>query len=77
LLPAGVQVVLIKPGWVSTPMTEHLRQNFLYISAEKAGRGVHKAMMSRTAVVYLPWYWKWIMTMIRIVPERIFAKLNL
>jgi hypothetical protein len=77
LLPARVQVVLIKPGWVSTPMTERLHQNFLYISAEKAGRGVHKAMMSRTAVVYLPWYWKWIMTMIRIVPERIFAKLNL
>jgi decaprenylphospho-beta-D-erythro-pentofuranosid-2-ulose 2-reductase len=77
LLPAGVKVVLIKPGWVSTPMTEHLRQNFLYISAEKAGRGVHKAMTSRTAVVYLPGYWRLIMAILRLVPESIFAKLNL
>jgi decaprenylphospho-beta-D-erythro-pentofuranosid-2-ulose 2-reductase len=77
LLAAGVQVVLIKPGWVSTPMTAHLPQNFLYISAEKAGRGVHKAMISHTRVVYLPWYWKWIMAVIRMLPEPIFAKLNL
>jgi decaprenylphospho-beta-D-erythro-pentofuranosid-2-ulose 2-reductase len=77
LLAAGVQVVLIKPGWVSTPMTAHLPQNFLYISAEKAGRGVHKAMISNTRVVYLPWYWKWIMAVIRMLPEPIFAKLNL
>jgi short-subunit dehydrogenase len=77
LLPAGVKVVLIKPGWVSTPMTEHLPQNFLYISAEKAGRGVYKAITSPDSVVYLPSYWKWIMAIIRSVPEPIFAKLKL
>jgi decaprenylphospho-beta-D-erythro-pentofuranosid-2-ulose 2-reductase len=77
LLPAGVKVVLIKPGWVSTPMTEHLPQNFLYISAEKAGRGVYKAITSPSAVVYLPSYWKWIMAAICTIPEPIFAKLNL
>jgi decaprenylphospho-beta-D-erythro-pentofuranosid-2-ulose 2-reductase len=77
LLPAGVQVVLIKPGWVRTPMTQQLPQNFLYISAEQAGRSVHKAMTSPTAVVYLPWYWRWIMAIVQIVPERLFVKLNL
>jgi short-subunit dehydrogenase len=77
LAPAGVHVVLIKPGWVSTPMTEHLPQNFLFASAEQVGRGVYKAMISPRAVVYLPWYWKWVMGIIRSVPELIFAKLNL
>lgn len=77
LTRVGVQVVLIKPGWVSTPMTEHLPQNLLFASAEQAGRGVYKAMISPRAVVYLPWYWKWIMGIIRCLPEPIFAKLNL
>jgi short-subunit dehydrogenase len=77
LAPAGVQVVLLKPGWVSTAMTAHLRQNFLFISAEQAGRSVYNAMLSPRAIVYIPWYWKWIMGIIRSVPEPIFARLNL
>jgi decaprenylphospho-beta-D-erythro-pentofuranosid-2-ulose 2-reductase len=77
LAPAGVQVVLVKPGWVSTPMTEHLRQNFLFASSEQAGRGVYKSMISPRAVIYLPWYWRWVMAIIRSLPEPTFAKLNL
>jgi decaprenylphospho-beta-D-erythro-pentofuranosid-2-ulose 2-reductase len=71
--------VLIKPGWVNTPMTAHLKKNLLFASAEQVGRGVHDAMSSRKprAVVYLPWYWNWIMKIIRVVPEPIFAKLNM
>jgi short-subunit dehydrogenase len=73
---AGIHVVLIKPGWVSTPMTKHFTQNFLFISAERAGRDVFKAINSPRAVIYLPWYWKWIMRAVRVIPEFIFAKLN-
>lgn len=77
LADAGVAVVLIKPGWVSTPMTAHLTQNILFASAKEVGRGVYNAMNSRRSVVYLPWYWNWIMKIIRLVPEPIFAKLKL
>ena len=77
LAAANVQVVLIKPGWVSTPMTAHLPQNFLFASAEQVGRGVYQAIISPRPIVYLPWYWKWIMRMIRSLPETVFAKLNL
>ena len=77
LAGAGVTVVLIKPGWVSTPMTAHLEQNFLFASAEQVGRGVYNAMISPRAVVYLPWYWRWVMKIIRLVPEPIFARLKL
>jgi hypothetical protein len=58
-------------------MTAHLRQNFLFATAEQAGRGVYNVMVSPRAVVYLPWYWKWIMAVIRLIPEPIFARLNL
>src|ERR1700722_1831094 len=77
LATANVQVVLIKPGWVSTPMTAHLPQNFLFASAQQVGRGVYQAIISPRPIVYLPWYWKWIMRMIRSLPEPAFAKLNL
>ena len=77
LKAANVQVVLIKPGLVSTPMTAHVSQSFLFVTAKQAGRGVYNAMISPRAVVYCPWYWKWIMGFIRIIPESIFAKLNL
>ena len=77
LAGSGVRVVLIKPGWISTPMTAHLPQNFLFVSAERAGREVYGAIISPRAIVYIPWYWRWIMVFIRLIPERVFAKLNL
>jgi decaprenylphospho-beta-D-erythro-pentofuranosid-2-ulose 2-reductase len=77
LAPCGVSVVLIKPGWVSTPMTAHLAQNGLYASPVKVGEGIYKAMLSGRPVAYLPWYWRWIMLLIRMIPERIFNKMKL
>jgi short-subunit dehydrogenase len=77
LEPAGAQVVLIEPGWVSTPMTSHLKQNLLYATAERAGRDVYSAMLHPRPVVYVPWFWKWLMLIIRLLPDFIFRKLNL
>jgi decaprenylphospho-beta-D-erythro-pentofuranosid-2-ulose 2-reductase len=77
LEPAGVHLVLIKPGWVSTPMTAHVKQNALFASAERAGRDVHNAIVEPRPVIYVPWFWKWLMLVIRLMPEPIFKKLNL
>jgi len=77
LAAAGVRVVVIKPGWVDTPMTSHLPKNALYASARSVGHGIYKAILSPRAVVYLPWFWRWIMLAIRMIPEPIFARLNL
>jgi hypothetical protein len=70
-------VVVIKPGWVDTPMTAHLPKNALYASAKSVGHGIYRAILSPRAVVYLPWFWRWIMLVVRMIPEPIFAKLNL
>lgn len=76
LRPVGVHVVLIKPGFVSTPMTSHLKQSFLFASAERAGRDVYAAIISPRPVVYVPWFWKWIMLVVRLLPDFIFRRLN-
>ena len=77
LAQARVHIVLIKPGWVDTPMTAHLPKNVLYTSAKGVGHGIYRAMLSPRPVVYLPWFWRWIMLGVRMIPEPIFARLNL
>lgn len=74
---SGVQVTTINPGLVKTPMTKHLKNNVLMASSESVGRDIYKAMMSGSSVVYVPSYWKWIMRIVKMIPEGIFKKLNL
>jgi hypothetical protein len=73
----GVQVLTIKPGQVSTPMTADLKKSPLFANPEKVGADIYKAMNSRQNVVYTPWFWMLVMLVIRNIPERIFKKLNL
>jgi decaprenylphospho-beta-D-erythro-pentofuranosid-2-ulose 2-reductase len=74
---AGVNVLTVKPGFVDTPMTAHLPKNPLFASAESVARGIHRALSRRRSRVYLPWFWRPIMTIIRLLPEPIFKRLNL
>ncbi len=73
---AGVQVLTIKPGFVATPMTAHLAQGPLFAKPSQVARGIVKAIEKRRDVVYLPAFWAMIMLIIRLIPERIFKKLN-
>jgi short-subunit dehydrogenase len=73
----GVQVLTIKPGFVATPMTAHLPQNALFASPDQIADGIIRAVERRNDVVYIPWFWAGIMLLIRLVPGKIFKKLNL
>jgi short-subunit dehydrogenase len=69
---AGVQVLTIKPGFVATPMTAHIPKNRLFATPEQVARGILTAVRRRRDIVYVPWFWRPIMAVIRAVPERIF-----
>lgn len=75
LSAAGVAVVTIKPGFVDTPMTAHLPKNFLFVPPERIARDVHRAMTHGGAVVYSPGFWRYIMLLLRAIPDPIFRKL--
>lgn len=77
LAKAGVAVVTIKPGFVDTPMTAHVRKGPLFASAQVVGEGIYQAMLKGKDVVYLPWYWRSIMFIVRSIPESIFKRLSL
>jgi len=73
----GVRVVTILPGFVDTPMVAGLDlPRPLVTSAERAGHLIHRAMQKAPAVVYVPAYWRWIMLIIRLLPEGIFRRLR-
>jgi decaprenylphospho-beta-D-erythro-pentofuranosid-2-ulose 2-reductase len=73
----GVHVLTIKPGFVATPMTAHLKQGLLFAAPEEIARGIVSAIDRRKDVVYLPWFWRPLLWAIGAVPERIFKHLNL
>ncbi|MBV9691025.1 MAG: SDR family oxidoreductase [Ktedonobacteraceae bacterium] len=77
LYKAGVSVVTIKPGFVDTPMTVHLKKGPLFASARSVGEGVYHAMKQGSDIVYLPWFWRPIMIVVRSLPESIFKRLSL
>lgn len=78
LAPQGLQIVTIKPGPTATPMTANYRQPGVRLAdpdhvAELIVGGIERG---RTTI-YAPAIWRWIMLVIRHVPERIFRKLSL
>jgi short-subunit dehydrogenase len=77
LAPAGVRVITFKPGFVDTPMTAHLKKGLLFASAESTAKIMVRAMDRGADVVYVPWFWRWIMLVIKLIPERVFKNLKL
>lgn len=77
LFKAGVAVVTVKPGFVDTPMTASLPKNLLFASPQAVGRSIYNAMLRRKDVVYVPWFWRWVMAIIKNVPERAFKRTSL
>jgi short-subunit dehydrogenase len=72
-----VHVLTVKPGFVDTPMTEGLEGMFLVAKPEKVADDIVRAYKKKKDVLYTPFFWRWIMLIIRSVPERIFKKLQL
>jgi len=73
----GVNVLTVKPGFVDTPMTSGFSKGVLWSSPQKIARGILSAINKKEDVVYLPSYWKVIMSVIKLIPESIFKRLSL
>ena len=72
----GVHVATIKPGFVDTPMTADMKKGLLFSTPEKVAGAIDKALKRKRNVVYVPWFWFWIMLIIKHIPEVIFKRLR-
>lgn len=77
LTRAGGHVVTVKPGFVDTAMTFGLEGMFLVASPDKVAEDILKAVRKKRNVIYTPFFWRYIMLIIRHVPEFIFKKLSI
>lgn len=77
LYASGVAVTTVKPGFVDTKMTFGKPNLVLLAPAEKAAKDIVNAALKGKNVVYTPWFWRYIMLIIRHIPEFIFKRLKL
>jgi decaprenylphospho-beta-D-erythro-pentofuranosid-2-ulose 2-reductase len=77
LYSSNVQVLTIKPGFVDTPMTTDFKKGLLWVKPDVVARGIVRAIDRKKDVVYLPFFWRYIMLVIKLIPESIFKRLSL
>jgi len=77
LHPEGIHVLTIKPGFVDTPMTRDFPKGPLWVGPDVIARGILRAVDRRRDVVYLPWFWRPIMAIIKAIPESLFKRMKL
>jgi decaprenylphospho-beta-D-erythro-pentofuranosid-2-ulose 2-reductase len=77
LYASGVRVITIKPGFVDTAMTYGLPGLFLVASPQAIGERIVATLSKSADVVYLPWFWRYIMLIIKHIPEPIFKRMKL
>jgi len=73
----GVAIVDIRPGFVDTPMTAGFKKGALWASPGRVAHDIVKAVDRRAGVVYTPWFWRWIMMIIRHLPDFLFHRTKL
>lgn len=77
LSKVGVRVLTIKPGLVDTPMTAGLPKNMLFADPAAVGTRIYHALLREEEIVYVPWFWRWIMLVVRTIPDFIFKRMTL
>lgn len=77
LYPAGVRVVTIKPGPVQTPMTDRLPNSRHFADPGRVARDIVRGLEGRSPdVLYTPAIWRYIMLVVRLIPESVFKRLS-
>lgn len=78
LFHQGVHVLTIQPGFAYTRMTEGMPlPKPLTAHPKEIGQQVYKAIQKRKNTIYVKGMWRWIMMIIRNIPEPLFKKLKL
>lgn len=77
LSKSNVHVLTIKPGFVDTPMTKDFKKGFLWVNPQVISKGIYNAIKKKREVIYLPFFWRYIMMIIKSIPEKIFKYLSL
>jgi len=78
LFHEGVHVVTVQPGFTYTRMTENMKlpKPLTGYPADVAN-AIFSAVQKKKNVIYVKWMWRWIMCIIRSIPEAMFKKMKM
>jgi short-subunit dehydrogenase len=77
LSSSGVLVITVKPGYIKTKMTSHLKlPKILTNSPDKVSKDIIKAIRKKKNVIYTKWLWRWIMLIVKAIPSSVFRKIQ-
>ncbi len=72
---ANVQVLTVKPGFVNTQMTKGMDLPAkLTAEPEDVARDIYKAQQKGKNVIYTKWMWRYVMMIIKMIPETLFKQ---
>lgn len=75
---ANVQVLTVKPGFVATKMTEGMDlPEKLTAQPEEVADDIFNAQQKGKNVLYTKWMWRWVMAIIKSIPEFQFKKMSI
>lgn len=78
LYAKGVHVMTVKPGFVYTPMTAGMElPAVLTAQPAEVARDVYRGMKRKRNIIYTRWFWRYIMLVIRCLPESLFKRLHI
>ncbi len=74
----NIQVLTVKPGFVKTKMTKDLDlpEKLTALPSEVA-KDIFNAQQNGKDILYTKWIWRYIMLIIKSIPEAIFKKMNI
>jgi decaprenylphospho-beta-D-erythro-pentofuranosid-2-ulose 2-reductase len=74
---SNVAVITIKPGFVDTPMTANFKKGVLWAKPKVVALQIIKSIDSSKSEVYVPFFWRIVMMIIKSIPSRLFNKIDL
>ena len=75
LRPDGVRVLVVRPGFVRSRMTQGMAAAPLSTTPEQVAEAVRRGLVERRDVVWVPSQLRWVMSVLRHVPAPLFRRL--
>ena len=78
LYDAQVNVLTVKPGFVATKMIEGMDlPEKLTAQPEEVAEDIFTAQQKGKSILYTKWMWRWVMLIIKNIPEFMFKKMSI
>jgi decaprenylphospho-beta-D-erythro-pentofuranosid-2-ulose 2-reductase len=76
LASSGVGIMIVRPGFVHTSMTAHMKPPPFAVTPERVAEAVADGLANRRRVVWVPPVMRWAMMMVRALPSGLVSRLG-